>query len=211
MNPLEFSWDERYDCEEYVYGTEPNAFLRACADRLRPGRTLSLAEGEGRNAVFLAARGHRVTAVDASAVGLAKAARLARARGVEIETLVADLADYAIAPAAWDHIVSIFCHIPPAARARLHRQVVAGLKPGGLLVLEAYTPAQVGRGTGGPPVPELTMTLEALREELAGLEFLHARELEREVVEGRYHTGTGSVVQVLARKGGADPSGPGQP
>lgn len=193
-------WDARYACDEYVYGTAPNDFLRAHVGDLTPGRTLSLAEGEGRNAVFLAEAGHRVTAVDASAVGLAKARRLAAERGVTLETVVADLADYEIAPAHWDNMVSIFCHIPPAARARLHRQVVAGLRAGGMLLLEAYTPAQIGRGTGGPPVPELTMTVESLRRELAGLEFLHAAELEREVREGRYHTGPGAVVQVLARK-----------
>jgi hypothetical protein len=97
-------------------------------------------------------------------------------------------------------IVSIFAHMPPLVRRDLHHRVVVALKPGGMFLLEAYTPQQVGRGTGGPSTPELTMTIDALRVELAGLELLHAEELEREVVEGPGHTGSAAVVQVIARK-----------
>lgn len=193
-------WDERYDTEEFVYGREPNAFLAGVSGMMPPGDVLCLAEGEGRNAVFLAKRGHRVLAVDSSAVGLAKAARLAEESGVRIETVTADLADFVIEPGRWDAIVSIFCHLPPDIRLPLHRQVVKGLRPGGLFVLEGYTPAQLALGTGGPPSAELMMTLAELREELAGLEFLQAGELERDVVEGRLHTGRGAVVQIVARK-----------
>ncbi len=193
-------WDERYSIEDYAYGTEPNGFLRRMADRIPAGRTLCLAEGEGRNAVFLAGRGHRVLGVDSSRVGLEKARRLAAERGVEIDTRVADLAGFDIEPESWDNVISIFCHVPPPVREALHRKVVAGLKPGGWLVLEAYTPRQIELGTGGPPVAELTMTLDALRRELEGLEFHHAEELEREVVEGLFHTGHAAVVQLLARK-----------
>ena len=193
-------WDERYDTEEFVYGREPNAFLAGVSGMIPPGDVLCLAEGEGRNAVFLAKRGHRVLAVDSSAVGLAKAARLAEESGVRIETVTADLADFVIEPGRWDAIVSIFCHVPPAIRRALHRQVVVGLRPGGLFVLEGYTPAQLALGTGGPPTAELMMTLVELRDELTGLEFLQAGELERDVVEGRLHTGRGAVVQIVARK-----------
>ncbi|WP_052263442.1 SAM-dependent methyltransferase [Geobacter pickeringii] len=192
-------WDERYDTADFVYGREPNAFLAGVSDLLPPGDVLCLAEGEGRNAVFLAKRGHRVLAVDSSAVGLAKAARLAEESGVRIETVTADLADFAIEPGRWDAIVSIFCHLPPAMRRALHRQVVQGLRPGGIFVLEAYTPAQLALRTGGPPTEELMMTLAGLREELAGLEFLQGREVERDVVEGRLHTGRGAVVQIVCR------------
>ena len=196
MNP----WDERYDAKDYLYGTEPNDFLAEQAARLPPGRVLCVGEGEGRNAVYLAALGHQVLAVDASAVGLAKAKRLAAARGLDIATEVADLADFAIAAEAWDAVVSIFCHVPPALRRILHRRLVAGLKPGGMLILEAYTPRQLEFASGGPPVAELMMMLDALRGELAGLELLHAVELDREVREGRLHTGMGAVVQVVAVK-----------
>jgi len=193
-------WDQRYGESGYAYGTEPNDFLKEMAPRLTPGRCLCLAEGEGRNAVFLAGRGFEVTAVDASSVGMDKAAQLAQQRGVALDTVVSDLADYRVQPDHWDAIVSIFCHVPLAIRRPLHRAVVAGLRPGGMLLLEAYTPRQLELGTGGPKLAELTMQLVDLRDELAGLEFLHALETERDVVEGKYHTGRGAVVQVLAQK-----------
>lgn len=194
------AWDERYAEPGWAYGVEPNDFLRAMAPRIPMGRVLCLAEGEGRNAVHLAALGHDVTAVDQSAVGLAKARRLAEERGVALRTEVADLATFAIEPAAWQGIVSIFAHFPPPLRLRVHRAVVDGLAPGGVYVLEAYTPRQFVHRTGGPTDATLLMTLSALRRELAGLEFEHALELDRDVVEGRFHTGLSAVVQVLARR-----------
>ncbi len=195
-------WNERYSAEEYVFGTEPNDFLVEAARNIPPGRVLCLGEGEGRNAVHLAGLGHDVLAVDAAMVGLAKANKLARSRGVTLRTRFADLGRFPIEPGSWDLIVSIFCHMPSEARAGLHQRVAAGLKPGGLFILEAYTPRQLEFGTGGPPVAELMMTLAALREELAGLQFLHAVELDRDVLEGSLHTGRGAVVQVVARKPG---------
>lgn len=193
-------WDKRYSSEEYVYGKQPNDFLVSVIDQIPMGRVLCLAEGEGRNAVYLAKQGYEVLAVDSSSVGLAKARKLADEQGVEIQTQHMDLADFDITPDYWDAIVSIFCHVPPDIRSRLHQKVVAGLKPGGVLVLEAYTPKQIEMGTGGPPVAELTMSLVALESELNGLEFAHALECERDVIEGLFHTGRGAVVQLLARK-----------
>lgn len=196
-------WDERYSAEDYAYGTEPNDFLAAHAHMLPKGRVLSLAEGEGRNAVFLASRGYEVTAVDQSAVGLEKARRLAEAKGVTINTIVADLGEFAIEPNAWDGIVSISAHVPKSIRKGLHRRVVGGLKPGGVLLLEAYTPLQLetaGKGGPGPDQRDRFMTLADLHEELEGLDFKIARETERDVNEGKYHSGPGAVVQVLARK-----------
>lgn len=193
-------WDQRYATEEYQYGTAANDFLHRVAPQLPLGKCLCLAEGEGRNAVYLAGLGHQVTAVDASSVGLNKARQLARQRGVQIETCVADLADFEIEPEGWDSIISIYCHVAPEVRSVLHPRVVAGLRPGGLLVLEAYRPEQLAYGTGGPPAIEKLMSLKQLRKEFQGLDFLHAAELEREVVEGNLHTGVGAVVQVLAAK-----------
>lgn len=193
-------WDERYNVADYVYGTEPNGFLVPKADLLPSGKVLCLGEGEGRNAVWLAEQGFDVTAVDSSGVGLRKARALATGRGVRITTVHSDLAHYAIEPEGWDGIVSIFCHLPAPLRAQVHQGCVAGLRPGGVMLLEAYTPDQVGRGTGGPPTAALMMDAQTLRHELAGLDLLELVELEREVHEGALHNGPGAVVQLVARK-----------
>ena len=193
-------FDERYGRDEFAFGEEPNDFLAEHAGAIPPGPVLCLAEGEGRNAVFLAERGHVVTGVDLSPVGLRKAVALAARRGVVIETVVADLDVYLIEPGAWSGIVSIFGHLPGDIRRGVHRRAVAGLAPGGVFLLEHYNPAQIGRGTGGPRDPDMLPTVTILREELEGLTFEHAAELEREVIEGRDHNGMASVVQVVARK-----------
>jgi len=193
-------WDKRYDTPDFVYGEEPNTFLVENVHHLVPGSLLCLAEGEGRNGVYLAQNGFEVTAVDASSVGLEKAMKLAARNNVELLTVVTDLAEYVIEPESVDNIVSIFCHLPTAVRKKVHRDAVNGLRPGGVLLLEAYTPDQLLLKTGGPPVKEMLMTLEELRSELTGLEFILAQEIRRPVIEGFLHTGVGAVVQVVARK-----------
>jgi SAM-dependent methyltransferase len=193
-------WEQRFSADTYIYGTEPNEFLRSNVSGLPVGAALCLAEGEGRNAVFLAGSGFSVRSVDLTEAGVAKTLRLAERRGVQVEAVVGDLAVFDIGSARWDAVVSIFAHMPPRIRRGLHKRVVAALKPGGVFLLEAYTPDQIGRGTGGPASADMTMTLDALHEELAGLEFIHSQELEREVIEGAGHSGVGAVVQLIARK-----------
>ena len=193
-------WDERYSAKEYAYGKQPNDFLVESINKIPRGKVLCLADGEGRNSVYLAEQGYQVTSVDASAAGMQKADQLARERGVEIKTIVADLADFEIRAEAWDGVVSIFCHLPPQLRQVVHKKVVSGLKPGGVLILEAYTPRQLALGTGGPKQAEMTMTLAYLKTELNGLKFSHAIEKDRDVIEGIYHTGGGAVVQLIAYK-----------
>ncbi len=197
-------WDERYAAEGYAYGTEPNDFLRAEAARIRSGgRVLCLAEGEGRNAVFLAGLGYRVTAMDLSPVGLGKARALAAKAGVEIATVAADLAEFDLGRARWDGVVAIWAHLPPELRRDVHARIVDALAPGGVVLLEAYTERQLEMpGRGGPPAAmrEHLMSLAALREEFAGLEIEVGRELDRDVQEGEYHRGESAVVQVVARK-----------
>jgi SAM-dependent methyltransferase len=194
-------WDQRYSEPGFAYGTEPNDFFKEIWQQIPDGPVLFIGEGEGRNAVFLARQGrHQVHAVDASAVGLDKAARLAAEQGVSIEATVADLDYYDLGRQRWAGIVEIFCHMPPDLRRRVHRAVVAALRPGGALALEAYTPQQLEYRTGGPPALERLYTLQELRENLQGLRLERAEEKLREVHEGRYHDGAGAVVQILAFK-----------
>jgi SAM-dependent methyltransferase len=194
-------WDVRYSAGEYYYGTEPNEFLKANTGLIQPaGDVLCLAEGEGRNAVYLAQLGFRVTAVDGSAVGLSKMDQLAASKKVSITSIISDLAAFSIEATKWDCIVSIWCHLPKALRKQVHQAAVGGLRPGGLMILEAYQPRQLEFKTGGPSDVEMLMALNDLREEFSGLELTLAQEIERDVHEGKGHFGKSAVVQVIARK-----------
>lgn len=193
-------WDERYNSKEYAYGTTPNEFLVEKVCCIPKGKVLSLAEGEGRNAVFLAKQGYAVTAVDGSLVGLQKAAKLAKENGVEVEFIHADLAEFEIGSNRWDGIVSIFCPLSSDIRKDLYKRVVEGLKPKGVFLLEAYTPDQLKHGTGGGNSEDVMQSKDSLCSELLGLSFKHLIEIERNIIEGTYHTGIGSVVQAVATK-----------
>jgi SAM-dependent methyltransferase len=195
-------WDERYAGREYAYGVEPNEFLRDEAARIPAGPVLCLAEGEGRNAVYLASRGHAVTAVDFSRAGLAKAAQLAAERGVRVELVEGDLATFELGSDAWSGIVSIWAHTPGDVRRRIHAAVPRALRVGGVFVLEAYRPEQLAYATGGPREPARLPALADLRAELSGLELVVARETIREVQEGRFHHGLSATVQVVGVRGG---------
>jgi len=193
-------WDERYARPEYVYGTSPNDFLVEQADRLAPGtRVLSLGEGEGRNAAFLAGRGMSVVAIDSSSVGLEKARALAKKQGKDIVTICADLASAEFRPDL-GAVVNVFCHLPSVLRRAVHRRAVAALAPGGIVIVELYRPEQLRFGTGGPKDEDLLATLAGLREDFEGCEELVGREVERDVVEGTFHTGRAAVVQLVARR-----------
>jgi SAM-dependent methyltransferase len=193
-------WDDRYANDEYFYGTAPNDFLRDNAARIPKGRVLCLADGEGRNGVWLAEQGYDVTSVDLSAVGLEKTQKLATSRNVRINTVQADLGEYEIQPDSWSGVVAIFSHLPALVRHRLYPRVVAGLRSGGVLLLELYTPKQIEFGTGGPRDLDLLASLEDLRQDLGGLQFEIAQELEREIHEGDHHFGKSAVVQILGIK-----------
>jgi len=192
-------WNERYGSNEFAYGTEPNSFLVENA-KLLTGPVLSLAEGEGRNAVFLASLGLEVLGVDGSEVGLAKAQQLAELKGVSITTEVADLATYEPPANCYGSVVSISAHLPPDVRRRLYLLVEQSLKPGGIILLEAYSKSQLSRNTGGPKDPDMLMTAEDLVKEFPNCEVVLCQEIEREVVEGEFHTGLASVVQFIGRK-----------
>lgn len=189
-------WDERYSAGDLVYGEAPNDFLALMAPRLPTrGSALDLGAGEGRNAIFLASLGLDVLAVDQSDVGLAKA----RARAPALRTRAADLREFDAAPASFDVVTSIFVHLPAPLRALVHARVRRWLRPGGVFLLEAYGPDQIARDTGGPRDPERLAPLATIVRELDGLAIEHGVETVRRVVEGRFHGGDASVVQVLAR------------
>lgn len=196
------SWDERYAEEGFAFGTEPNDFLREVSELLPVGRTLCIGDGEGRNGVFLAALGHTVTTIDLSPVGVVKARRLASERNVRIDARVADLTSFAFGTSEWDCIVSIFCHLPRELRHRVHSAIPQALATGGCFVFEAYRAANIGRAVGGPQNPEMTVELEDLLTDLGAgdLEILIGREIERHIVEGKYHNGMSATTQVLARR-----------
>ena len=193
-------WDERYRGDTYAYGTEPNDFLKSEVARIPKGRVLCLAEGEGRNAVFLAGLGYEVTAVDLSLEGLRKAERLARARGVTLQVQQADLTTYEPAAAAFTGIVAIFAHLPAPSRRRLLGLVPGALVAGGVFLLECYRPEQLAFATGGPKDRALLPTLAELRDELAPLDLVVARDVEREIHEGTFHDGPSATVQIIGKK-----------
>lgn len=194
-------WDKRYAEPGFAYGTEPNAFLVSQLDLLKPGMlALAVADGEGRNGVWLAQQGLDVLSVDASTVGLTKAAALAARRGVAIRTEQVDLFTWQWPEGAFDVVVAIFAHFPPTQRARMHRAMLDALTPGGVLILEAFTPEQLEYRTGGPPVRELLYTAHDLRGDFADAEIVLLEETLTTLDEGPYHCGTAAVVRLLARR-----------
>lgn len=164
------------------------------------GPVLSLSEGEGRNAVFLALRGLNVLGVDCSTVALKKAKELAKSKGIKIETEVADLAAFNPKENHYGSIISISAHLPAVIRKKLYPLIELSLKVNGIILLEAYSENQLSRDTGGPKDTDMLMTIDKLRREFSNLEPIVLREIEREVSEGEGHTSMSSVVQLMARK-----------
>ena len=197
-------WNERYDEAEYIFGTVPNDFLRETFENIKAGGTvLCLAEGEGRNAVFLAEQGYKVTAMDLSEVGLKKALKLASDKGVDIKVEVADLSDYQFGEAQWDGIVSIWAHLPESVRQHVHAQITSALKPDGVFILEGYTEKQLTMAAvGGPPATQKERfgSLAVLRTELVELEEVIGIEKSRMISEGKRHQGLSAVVQFIGKK-----------
>lgn len=194
-------WDQQFGADGYKYGTQPNAFLMAHAHRLKLGSDVLVpGDGEGRNGAWLAGQGHRVTAMDGSAVGLEKARALAETRGVNLQTVQADLADWTPAPGSADAVVLIFVHLPPAIRLATHRRLVQALRPGGLLLLEAFHPRQLPLRSGGPKDEAMLYTLAMLRQDFDGLDECLGEEVETLLDEGPGHQGPAQVVRWIGRR-----------
>lgn len=193
-------WNERYNEAQYAYGTEPNDFLKS--QPLGAGlKVLCLAEGEGRNGVYLAGLGNDVSCIDYSEEGLKKTSQLAAQNGVEVSCICADLGEMNLVENSWDVIVAIFAHLPTQVKSHIWPQIFSALKPGGKLIMEVYDQEQLRFGTGGPQHPDLLYSIDEL-EELLGNRFdqIQMSKVYREVHEGTYHNGASATLQVLATK-----------
>jgi SAM-dependent methyltransferase len=196
------TWNCRFEGDEYLFGTEPNVWLKEHAG-VWPvgGRLLCVADGEGRNSVWLARQGFAVDAFDIAEVGVAKARRLAQQHGVAVNYSVADCEAYAWPQGTCDGVAAIFVQFAdPAARQRLFMRMVASLKPGGTLMLQGYTPKQLEYGTGGPPHASHLYTPQLLREAFGGLQIVELREYEAEMAEGNRHRGRSALIGLVARR-----------
>ena len=196
------TWNQRYGGEAYFFGREPNDYLRAKAALLRPGgRVLCVADGEGRNSVWLARQGFEVQAFDVADVAVVKARRLAADAGVAVDHHVAGFDDWKWQPTAYDAVVAIFIQFAdPAMRARQFAQMQATLKRGGLLVLQGYTPRQLDLKTGGPGVLSHLYTAATLREAFEAMDIVELVEYEAVLDEGTRHRGLSALAGLVARK-----------
>lgn len=194
-------WDTRFGQEEYVYGREPNAFLKEHHLVFpKHARVLSLGEGEGRNAVFLARHGYDVTAMDASQEGMRKLSRLAAEGGVLVSQRLEDVTQADLGKERWDGIVSIFCHLASGDRQALYARIREALKPGGIFLTELFTPRQLGYTSGGPKDADMLVERDELLAAFEGFEIVLAEEEIVTLDEGPFHQGLGSVVRFIARR-----------
>ncbi|WP_319824154.1 class I SAM-dependent methyltransferase [Thalassovita sp.] len=194
-------WEERFATQDYVFGKEPARFLVEHASYLTPGMTaLSVADGEGRNSVYLAERGLTVTALEFAPSAIRKARLLAAERGVSVDFQNVDVLRH-VWPDQFGLVAGIFIQfVGPQQRAELFKGMMASVQPGGLLMLHGYTPEQLKHGTGGPPFAENMYTEALLKEAFSGWDILECRAYEREVQEGRGHVGMSALIDFVARK-----------
>lgn len=196
------TWNERFSDADYVFGEEPNAFVRKTAMRhLRPGqRVLCVADGEGRNSVWLAQQGLSVVAFDFAENAVGKAQALARRRGVRVDHRLGDIATWRFEPATVDAIVAIFIQfLDPAAREPIFAAMMNAVRPGGHFLLEGYRPEQMVYGTGGPGVVENLYTREWVERTFATWEVLELSEYDAELCEGKRHVGMSALIDLVAR------------
>jgi SAM-dependent methyltransferase len=207
MNDQAAFWDERYKGEDFAFGTTPNAFLVSQAEHLKPGlRALVPGDGEGRNGVWLAEQGLVVDTVDVSPLGVAKAKRLAKERGVEINAVLADLLTWAWPRNTYDIIAALYIHFFDSDRPTIHRAMLDALKPGGILILEAFRPEQLElqkiHRSGGPKTADMLYSRAKLAEDFAGFSILHLEEAVMELAEGHRHSGKAAIIRAVVRKSG---------
>ncbi|MFA6972838.1 MAG: class I SAM-dependent methyltransferase [Gallionella sp.] len=197
-------WDERYQGEEYHFGTEPNVFLVSQSEWFKPGMScLAVADGEGRNGVWLAEQGLQVLSVDSSQVAVAKARALAARRGVTMDVELVDLTRWDWPENHFDVVAGIFIQfLVPVLREQMFDHIKRSLKPGGLLLLQGYAPRQLEYRTGGPSQVENLYTDTLLREAFADMDIVHLIEHDSIISEGAGHCGMSALIDLVARKVG---------
>jgi SAM-dependent methyltransferase len=193
-------WNERYKTNETVYGNNPNAFFREQLLTLEPGKLLLPAEGEGRNALFAAQSGWQVEAFDYSNEAMEKATKAAREKYRQLIYTLQQIENIKLVPAAFDAIGLIYVHLKPSLRKAFHRQCVKALKPGGVLILEAFSKDQVNNSSGGPKELKLLYSLEELQEDFADLKMVYSKSEDAFLNEGRFHAGIADIVRIVATK-----------
>jgi cyclopropane fatty-acyl-phospholipid synthase-like methyltransferase len=200
-NPAQ-TWDTRFSCDEYIFGTDPNHYLAQQSALLKPGmKVLAVADGEGRNSVWLSQQGLETTAFDISQVGVEKARKLAIQAKTEVNFIVSDCDSWKWAPEHFDIVVAIFVQFAdPQMRARLFANMIKTLKIGGVLILQGYTPKQLDYKTGGPPNLDHLYTENLLREEFSSLQILDLRTYEMVMHEGLQHSGMSALIGMVARR-----------
>lgn len=193
-------WDDRYSSGNYIYGTQPNRFFKNQLDELTAGRLLLPAEGEGRNAIYAAREGWRVDAFDISEKGRKKALELAKRNHVTINYSISKYKDFEIDAESYDVIALVYAHLHKSNRRDIHHKLIEGLKPGGHLILEAFSKEQINNESGGPKDLEMLYELDELRKDFEELQIKYADATEIELKEGMHHEGTANVIQILAVK-----------
>lgn len=193
-------WNERYAASEYLYGTSPNAWFAQKLGSLEAGKILFPAEGEGRNAVYATTRGWETNAFDQSEEGRNKALRLAAEKGVSIQYQLCDLTEYEAGAGEFDTIVLIFVHMPVEIRQRVHERLIGFLKPGGHLILEAFTQKQLQKTSGGPRTESLLYDTDIILNDFKSLDFIEFAETTTILDEGPLHKGEAHVVRLFATK-----------
>lgn len=193
-------WNERFSEEGYAYGKEPNAFFKEEIDKMKPGRLLLAAEGEGRNAVYAARQGWQVDCYDYSEAGKEKALKLAKENNTSINYTVQDLEDFSPREDYYDAAAIIYMHLPEELRTKVNRKIISSLKTGGRVIIEVFEKEQAEKTSGGPKDPELLYSLEEIVNEFADLDF---QQLSKEVIElneGKYHQGEAVVIRFTGTK-----------
>ncbi|MFC2093633.1 class I SAM-dependent methyltransferase, partial [Bacteroidota bacterium] len=199
-NKMSEFWDDRYRSDEYVYGLEPNEFFKETIDGLKPGKILLPADGEGRNSVYAAIKGWKVDAFDFSRNAVKKALELAGNNKVKINCYIDELENLSSNKNSYDAIALIFVHLTPDLRKIVHKNIVNLLNPGGILILEAFEKEQINNDTGGPKNIDLLFSKEELEGDFQNLEIDFIEQVEKNINEGKYHTGKSVVIRLFGHK-----------